>query len=64
MGADKLGGDAGAPGSERPNVLDLFSGAGGIASGFADAGYRVVGGIDNFQSAITTFEANIPGARG
>lgn len=64
MSAGKLGGDAKAPGSQGPSVLDLFSGAGGIASGFADAGYRVVGGIDNFQSAITTFEANIPGARG
>ena len=47
-----------------PTVLDLFSGAGGIALGFADAGYRVIGGIDNFQQAVESFDANIPGARG
>lgn len=50
--------------SGGPSVLDLFSGAGGIALGFADAGYRVIGGIDNFQQAVETFEANIPSARG
>ncbi len=47
-----------------PTVLDLFSGAGGIALGFADAGYRIVGGIDNFQQATESFNANIKGARG
>ncbi|WP_052960608.1 DNA cytosine methyltransferase [Rhodopseudomonas palustris] len=47
-----------------PAILDLFSGAGGIALGFADAGYHVVGGIDNFQQAAKSFEANIAGARG
>lgn len=50
--------------SKAPVVLDLFSGAGGIAAGFFDAGYRVLGGIDNFQQAVETFEANIPGAKG
>ena len=47
-----------------PTVLDLFSGAGGIALGFADAGYRIIGGIDNFQQAMDSFLANIAGARG
>ena len=50
--------------AEGPSVLDLFSGAGGIALGFADAGYRIIGGIDNFQQAVDSFEANIAGARG
>lgn len=45
-------------------VLDLFSGAGGIALGFADAGFHVIGGIDNFQAAVDSFETNISGARG
>lgn len=49
---------------DGPTVLDLFSGAGGISVGFAEAGYRIVGGIDNFQQAALSFEANIPGARG
>ena len=49
---------------EGPSVLDLFSGAGGIALGFADAGYRIIGGIDNFRQAVDSFGANIVGARG
>lgn len=47
-----------------PTVLDLFSGAGGISIGFADAGFRVVGGLDNFSPAIATFETGLPGAWG
>lgn len=45
-------------------MLDLFCGAGGLAAGFADAGYNVVAGIDHTDAAVRTFEANIPGARG
>lgn len=48
----------------RPTVLDLFAGAGGIALGFADAGYRIIGGVDNCRPALDSFEANIGGARG
>lgn len=48
----------------RPTVLDLFCGAGGLAAGFADAGYKVVGGVDHTEAAIKTFEANIAGAKG
>jgi len=48
----------------RPTVLDLFSGAGGIALGFQQAGYRVVGGIDFSKHAIGTFNANIAGEVG
>jgi DNA (cytosine-5)-methyltransferase 1 len=44
--------------------LDLFSGAGGISWGFAEAGYRIVGGIDCWQPAIESFEANLDGAAG
>lgn len=47
--------------SITPTVLDLFSGAGGLSLGFADAGFRVVGGIDNFAPAIETFEENLGG---
>lgn len=48
----------------RPTVLDLFCGAGGLAAGFQDAGYRVVGGIDNSEAAVQTFCGNIAGAGG
>lgn len=47
-----------------PTVLDLFCGAGGLAEGFRQAGYRILGGVDYFPAAIETFEANIPGATG
>ncbi|MDK2748123.1 MAG: DNA cytosine methyltransferase [Brevundimonas sp.] len=53
-----------AAATTAPTVLDLFSGAGGIAHGFAQAGYRIIGGLDHFQSALNSFEANIPGSRG
>jgi DNA (cytosine-5)-methyltransferase 1 len=52
------------PPSIAPTVLDLFSGAGGIAAGFADAGFKIVGGVDNFPQAISTFEQNLTGAWG
>lgn len=48
----------------RPKVLDLFCGAGGLAEGFRQAGYEILGGVDYFPAAIETFEANIPGAVG
>jgi DNA (cytosine-5)-methyltransferase 1 len=59
-----LRGHSAAAEPARPTVLDLFSGAGGIALGFLESGYRVVGGIDHFQPAVDTFNANITDARG
>lgn len=47
-----------------PKVLDLFCGAGGLAEGFREAGYTIMGGVDYSAPAIETFEANIPGAVG
>jgi DNA (cytosine-5)-methyltransferase 1 len=64
MGSAKPGNRRAARPSAGPRVLDLFSGAGGIALGFVEAGYRIVGGIDNFQQAVASFEANIPNSRG
>jgi len=49
---------------KRPKVLDLFSGAGGIAAGFEDAGYEIVGGVDFSKHAIATFTRNFPNAPG
>lgn len=40
------------------NVLDLFSGAGGLSRGFMDAGYHVVLGVDFDEMALKTFENN------
>ena len=40
------------------NVLDLFSGSGGISAGFAQAGFKIVGGIDFDADSIKTFQRN------
>lgn len=45
------------------NVIDLFSGAGGLSYGFERAGYNVLLGIDNDAKALETFELNHNGAK-
>jgi DNA (cytosine-5)-methyltransferase 1 len=43
-------------------VLDLFSGAGGFARGFEEAGFKIAFGIDNYPPAAKSFKANYPKA--
>ncbi len=44
-------------------LIDLFSGAGGFARGFADTGrFEVLLGVDNDAAAIRSFKANFPRA--
>jgi len=43
-------------------VLDLFSGAGGFARGFEEAGFEIVFGVDSFPPAAKSFKANFPQA--
>lgn len=50
---DQIGND-----SAEPNVVDLFSGAGGLSRGFMDAGFNVRLGIDFDDAALKTFKAN------
>lgn len=45
------------------NVIDLFSGAGGLSYGFESAGYNILLGIDNDKKALETFELNHSGAK-
>lgn len=40
------------------NVLDLFSGAGGLSYGFEMAGFNILLGIDNDEAALNTFKLN------
>lgn len=45
-----------------PLCLDLFAGAGGLAVGFRDAGWTVIGGNDIDSDAGATFRLNFPEA--
>lgn len=45
------------------NVIDLFSGAGGLSYGFESAGFDILLGIDNDSKALETFELNHKGAK-
>ena len=44
-------------------VLDLFSGCGGFSLGFQQAGYEIIGFVEWWQPAITTFLKNHPHAQ-
>lgn len=46
------------------NVIDLFSGCGGLSRGFIDAGCKILLGVDNDQAALNTFTLNHQGAVG
>lgn len=43
---------------KKLNVLDLFSGCGGLSYGFQQAGFNVVAGVDNWKDALLTFKEN------
>lgn len=40
------------------NLIDIFSGCGGLSYGFEMAGFNVLLGIDNDKAALNSFEAN------
>lgn len=49
--------------NNKYNVIDLFSGAGGLSQGFLQANYNVLAGIDFDDAALLTYEHNIHGAK-
>jgi DNA (cytosine-5)-methyltransferase 1 len=49
--------------SDKPTVIDLFCGAGGLSCGFEQAGFQVLVGNDHFPSAGKTFERTHPEAK-
>lgn len=51
------------PHKKSPTVLDLFSGAGGLALGFKMAGFKTIAGIDSDPASLKTFARNFPEAR-
>lgn len=44
------------------NVLDLFAGGGGFSRGFAEAGFKIIVGVDVDPNAARTFSYNFPHA--
>ncbi|MBD2777662.1 DNA cytosine methyltransferase [Iningainema tapete] len=44
--------------ANKPTVLDLFCGAGGMSLGFENAGCEILGGIDKNPHAIKTHHTN------
>ncbi len=43
-------------------LVDLFSGGGGFARGFEQAGYMILAGVDNYPPAARTYKTNYPQA--
>ena len=47
----------------RRKVIDLFSGCGGFSYGFENAGFHVVLGVDDNETALETFQLNHKGSK-
>ena len=48
---------------EAATCIDLFAGAGGLAEGFRQAGFRIVAAADQAPAAARTFQRNFPETR-
>jgi len=42
----------------KPNLIDIFAGCGGLTFGFKDAGFKPIMGVDNDAAALETFKYN------
>lgn len=48
------------PGTDRPTVVDLFCGAGGMSLGLGRAGFEIVLAADVWKPAADTYRSNFP----
>lgn len=48
---------------DTPTCIDIFAGAGGLAEGFRQAGWRIISAADSDPHAADTFKLNFPEAR-
>src|SRR5436305_358332 len=46
------------PTDSQPTALDLFCGAGGLSLGLAQAGFRVIAGVDAWDPAVSSYRQN------
>ncbi len=49
--------------NEASTIIDLFCGCGGLSVGFAQAGFRILLGVDLDPVPLRTFARNFPGAK-
>ncbi|MBR3124652.1 MAG: DNA cytosine methyltransferase [Mogibacterium sp.] len=47
----------------KPEVIDLFCGCGGLSLGFKMGGFSIIAGIDNNKAAINTFKNNFKSSK-
>jgi DNA (cytosine-5)-methyltransferase 1 len=47
----------------QPMVIDLFCGCGGLSSGFEQAGFQVLAGLDKNAIALGTYKKNFPASK-